>query len=443
MDYAKLTPKPHHQGKARLVFFLLISIVIVSFVFAIFVNILLASSKKSTSSMQTVVMKNPPQGGPKPKINTKRPNQGLKRWRKVTVESGDSLSGIFQKLKLSKKTLNEILDDAKHAPYLKSIKSGQTISFLINDKHELEALLLPIDAKTSLEYWRHNGSYSARLKRKHLQKHAHYVTLQISNSLFQSGRAHGVPFKLLRQLSQIFAWEVDFSRDLRSGDRLTLIYDKYYDKDKEVGIGSIIAAELNVHNRTYKAIRYKTKDGKAEYYTPEGKSLRKAFIRFPVKYSHISSPFSNKRVHPVLDKVVRAHRGVDLAAPMGTPIKAASDGKVVFIGRNGGYGNAIKIQHNKKYLTLYAHMRRFRKGLHKGMRVKKGDIIGYVGQTGLADGPHLHYEFHIYGKAVNPVSVTLPRAPSISAKDIAQFKYQAHSLIGQLELYQAAKTQTA
>ena len=206
-------------------------------------------------------------------------------------------------------------------------------------------------------------------------------------------------------------------------------------KESTVGVGHIMAAEVMVSGRKYTAIRYESSNGHAQYYSPEGKSLQRAFIRKPVNYSRISSAYNPNRMHPILN-LKRPHYGVDFAAPSGTPIKAASDGKVLFAGKKGGYGNMIILNHGNQVTTRYGHMKKFATGMHSGKRVEKGDVIGYVGSTGLATGPHLHYEYRVHGKAFNPLKVHLPEARSIPTAQMTQFKSITAPLLSELNVEQ-------
>jgi murein DD-endopeptidase MepM/ murein hydrolase activator NlpD len=245
--------------------------------------------------------------------------------------------------------------------------------------------------------------------------------------------------KLVMSLAGIFAWDVDFVLDIRKGDDYYVVYEEIYQDGKYVTSGDIVAAEFNNNGRTFRAVRYVDSDGRTDYYTPEGRSLRKAFIRAPVDFTRISSAFNPNRRHPILN-TIRAHKGVDYAAPSGTPIKAAGDGKIIFRGRKGGYGNCVIIQHGGNITTLYAHMSKFAKaGLNS--RVRQGDTIGYVGHTGLATASHLHYEYRLNGVHRNPRTVPLPQADPIKEEYRADFLAKAEPLLSELQHYK--RTQVA
>lgn len=219
--------------------------------------------------------------------------------------------------------------------------------------------------------------------------------------------------------------------DIREGDEFEVIYEEKVVNGKRVGTGNILSARFTNRGKTYTAVRYTSKQGTTSYYSADGESMRKAFIRTPVDFARISSRFSTGRKHPILNKI-RAHKGVDYAAPRGTPIKAAGDGRVTLAGRNGGYGNTVIIQHGQRYRTLYAHMQGFAKGIRNGTNVKQGQIIGYIGTTGLSTGPHLHYEFQVNGVHVDPLSQKLPMADPIAASEKQRFMQLSKPLMARM-----------
>jgi len=254
----------------------------------------------------------------------------------------------------------------------------------------------------------------------------------ITTTLSDATRKARLSEDLTTQLTQIFAWDIDFATNLQSGDKFTVIYERgVYN-----GADDIVAAEFTNRGRTYRAVRYIDKDGFANYYTPEGHALQKAFLSTPVDYARISSHFSMARHHPVLNRI-RAHKGVDYAARTGTPVKATGHGQITFLGRKGGYGQVIIIQHGDRYETVYAHLSGYKHGLTEGTTVRQGDIIGYVGQTGLATGPHLHYEFRIDGVHQNPLTAQLKNSIPVRSTELAEFKSQTQAPLAKLNLIKA------
>ena len=251
-----------------------------------------------------------------------------------------------------------------------------------------------------------------------------------------------IPSKLIQQMTELLNWEIDFAREVRAGDQFSILYQAYYIDDKLVSTGDIIAVTYTNRGTQHQAIRHTRPSGDYDYFNKEGLSLKKAFSRYPIKFSHISSSYSLSRYHPILH-YRRAHKGVDLAASIGTPIHATGDGRIEVIDRHNGYGNMIKISHDKTYSSLYAHLLRFQKGLTKGAHVKRGQVIGYVGQTGLTDGPHCHYEFHVNHQPKNPTTIKLPHASPVPAREMASFKSKANTLLAQLKLYEEASLAAA
>ena len=266
-----------------------------------------------------------------------------------------------------------------------------------------------LDAFNTLSVTRAGDGFDARVVALDYQTRSAGTTGQIRSSLFEAAAQAGVSDGTIMKLASIFASDIDFVLDLRDGDQFTLVYEEMWRDGQKLAEGDILAAEFINQGRSHRAIRYQASDGRVSYYTPEGKSLRKAFVRAPLAFSRVSSDFNPHRRHPILN-TIRAHTGVDYAAPAGTPVRAPGDGKVIFRGRKGGYGNAIILQHAGGVTTLYGHLSGFAKTTREGRHVSQGDVIGFVGATGLATAPHLHYEYRINGKYMNPRTVKLPDA---------------------------------
>ena len=254
----------------------------------------------------------------------------------------------------------------------------------------------------------------------------------IEDSLFTAAAEAGLSHHLIMGLATIFGWDIDFALDVRKGDSFRILYEEHFLDDEFVGHGRILAASFRNRGRSFRAVLYTDSAGKSDFYTPEGRSLRKSFLRTPVEFTRISSRFDPNRLHPVF-KTRRPHRGVDYAAPTGTPIKAAGGGVVHFAGRQRGYGNVVFIKHPNDIMTVYAHQSRVAKGMKKGRKVSQGQIIGYVGQTGWATGPHLHYEFRLHGRHRDPLTVKLPDAEPLPANEMPDFSRLARVQLGNLE----------
>jgi len=235
------------------------------------------------------------------------------------------------------------------------------------------------------------------------------------------------------ELAEIYQYDIDFVLDIQAGDRFTVVHEEVFQDGERLRTGNVLAAKFINEGREYRAVRYVDEQGHDEYFTPDGRSLRKAFIRAPVQFSRISSRFNPTRRHPVLN-TIRAHRGVDYAAPVGTPVRAAGEGRVRFVGRQGGYGNVIELEHGSGVVTVYGHLSRFAAQMRRGQRVELGKVIGYVGKTGLATGPHLHYEYRIRGVHKNPQTVPLPDAAPIPAEQRDRFLAATADLVNVIDL---------
>lgn len=353
-------------------------------------------------------------------------------WQQVKVKSGDSLAKIFSSLGLTAKNMHEVLEADAAAKTLTRIFPGEEISFLIEDGR-LTALRYPVDESITLHVDSTAEGYETALVATPLERRLAHASATIDSSLFLAGKAAGLSDNLIMQLANVFAWDVDFALDIRSGDAFILVYEELYRNGEKIRDGDIVAAEFSNRGRHFRAVTFTDSHGNREFYSPDGKSMRKAFLRSPVDFRRISSNFNPNRLHPKLG-VKRPHRGVDYAAATGTPIRAAGDGKIVHLGTKGGYGRTIIIQHGSKYSTLYAHMSRYAKGLSKGSRVRQGQTIGYVGSSGLATGPHLHYEFLVNGVHQDPITVPLPEAEPIAQHLMAEFLVQTAPQIAQLDV---------
>ncbi|KTD74344.1 M23 family metallopeptidase [Legionella tucsonensis] len=367
-------------------------------------------------------------------VNTVKPVKKIVKdneWQTIRPRSGDSMATLFKRLGLTAQNLHLVMQKNPYAKALTAIKPSQDLKFLIN-KNKLEKLVIPMNNIQTLTVYRDGAVYKTRVDSKKVKTQERYIAGVVKGSLYSTAQNLGIPRKLIQQMTTILRKEIDFSRSVRSGDRFSIAYDTLYVEDKMVGIGDIVAVSYTNQGKTAQAIRHVSKNGTRDYYTPKGESFKKAFSRYPIKFSHISSTFSNSRYHPILH-YKRAHKGIDLAAPIGTPIQSVGDGTIASIGRHNGYGNMIEIKHDKTYSTLYGHMLRFAKGLSKGSRIKRGQVIGYVGQTGLATGPHCHYELHVHNQPRNPTTTYLPTASPVPAREMAQFKAKVRNVFARLK----------
>lgn len=438
MDKKPSIPKKYAANSRRLTSIALCVIFLLGF----FLLLKLANNKKNSYTQQVLSLPNlektPALPSNKTSTSVSTPSKAKdNEWQIVTPRSGDSMAIIFNRLGLSAKTLHEILQKNPHAKLLTAIKPSQRLQFLIS-KNQLEKLIIPVNHTQSLTVSRVGTTYKTHLDKLKTNSQNNYLTATVQGSLFNTAQKSNIPYKLIRQMSDILKKEVDFSRAVRTGDQFSMVYEAFYVDDKLVATGDILAVTYTNKGKSVQAIRYTHANGDHDYYTPKGQSLKKAFARYPIKFSHISSTFALSRYHPVLH-YRRAHKGIDLAARLGTPIMATGDGVIETIGRDSGYGNMIKIRHDKTYSTVYGHMLRFQKGLSKGSRVKLGQVIGYVGQTGLATGPHCHYELHVHNQPRNPTTIPLPTAAPLSSREMASFKAKAGTLLAHLRLFEEAK----
>lgn len=351
--------------------------------------------------------------------------------QRVTVKSGDSLALIFSRLGLSPRTLYNIMSLGKEAARLKKLRPGQILNFHLNE-NELTGLEYEVDLTDTLSITKNDGEYQAELKHEKLEPLVKHAKAIIKDSLFLSGKRAGLSDNLIMQLVSIYGWDIDFALDIREGDSFTVIYEEQYKNGVKVTDGPIIAAEFVNRGTPLRAVRYTHADGHHDYYADNGDAMRKAFLRTPVELARISSRFNLKRKHPILNKI-RAHKGVDYAASTGTPIKATGDGVVALAGKKGGYGKTVILKHGGKYSTLYAHLHKYASGVRTGKRVKQGQIIGYVGKSGLATGPHLHYEFRVNGVHRNPLTVKLPKVESINKNALPEFLQTINPMIAELD----------
>jgi len=343
------------------------------------------------------------------------------RLKKHRISKGETLTGIFEKHELPQRTLFRLLDAGKEAKALSRIRPGQELEFDIDSEGALTRLVLVKNPIESLHFSRKdNNKFAVELKNRKIKSKTASVAGTIQSSLFLDGQKAGLSDNQIMELAEIFGWDIDFALEIRAGDQFRVVYEEQFVDGEKYRNGPILAAEFVNRGKTYQAFRYEDKD-RTSYYDADGHSKRRAFIRTPLRFARISSRFQPKRWHPVLKKW-KAHKGVDYAAPTGTPIKATGEGRVIFQGWQKGYGRVVIVQHSSKYKTVYAHMSKFRSNVKKGSRVKQGQVIGYVGSSGWATGPHLHYEFRVNNVKRNPLTVDLPKSLPLPKAQLARYK---------------------
>lgn len=363
-------------------------------------------------------------------------------WKHAVVKKGDNLALIFSRSGVTPGDLHKVMTEGAAVSTLKRIFPGQTLQLRTDSDGNLYELRYEESPTLGLHVVRNGEDFTATSIHRIPDRQTAHASATIDSSLFLAGQKANLPDNMIMDLAGIFGWDIDFALDLRQGDQFTVLYDELFLDGERIGEGNILAAEFVNQGKVYQAVRYTDAEGLTSYYTPEGHSLRKAFLRTPVEFSRISSTFNMKRKHPILNRI-RAHKGVDYAAPQGTPIKVTGDGRVVFRGVKGGYGNVVIVQHGKAYSTLYGHMSGFAKGVNTGTRVRQGQTIGYLGMTGLATGPHLHYEFLVNGVHTNPLTVAFPDALPIEKRFQRDFQKQAEAMVAQLDHVRGRSTQVA
>ncbi|HXS73626.1 MAG TPA: peptidoglycan DD-metalloendopeptidase family protein [Rhodanobacteraceae bacterium] len=360
-------------------------------------------------------------------------------WQVSRVQAGQTLADIFQAHSLPPADLARVLGSGKDVDALRRIHPGDEIAFLLGGSGELRALRFDRDPSTrvTLHFENATGPLVEEVTPRAVERREHIAQGVIHGSLFAAGNQAGMSNAMILKLAKVFGYDIDFAQDLQPGDSFTVIYDDVYRDGEYLHEGDIIAAEFVNDGKRYTAVRFENSEGDVSYYSADGRPLKKSFLRTPVDFTRISSTFG-MREHPVLG-YMRAHKGVDYAAPMGTPIYAAGDGIIKFRGQQHGYGNFVIIQHDKDISTAYGHMSRFAADEHVGSHVRQGQIIGYVGMTGMATGPHLHYEFRVDGVQRNPLTVTLPKPEPLSGKLMAQFRAQNATLMARIHMIDARR----
>ncbi len=355
-------------------------------------------------------------------------------WQIDQVRRDDTLASLFKRMTIRDEDAMKFLTLSPEARAMNTkLIPGHSLEIKTNLDGKLLHLEYEIDHETILVAGLTPSGYQVATQKLILQNHQVLKSATIVNSLFGATDDAGIPDQVALKIADIFSSEIDFHNDLRAGDLINVVYEVFYNAGEMMKTGNVLAVEFVNKGKKYQAVHFGDAEGKFAYYTPEGKSLHKSFLRSPLEFTRISSSFNAGRYHPILQRI-KAHKGVDMAAPTGTRIKASGDGVVEFAGRKGGYGNVIILKHANGISTLYGHLSRFSAGLRKGMQVSQGDIIGYVGMTGLATGPHLHYEFLVNKVHRNPMTVALPTSIPIDDKYKDEFHRNSLDLMAQIEM---------
>ena len=344
----------------------------------------------------------------------------------------DTLATLIERLGADEDEAATLLRSSRAARPFRFLLPGTTVQAKVDEVGRLRSLSFLTDRDTLLSVDRLGDGFRRFEQQADVARGIEMKSGEIKTSLFAATDAAGIPDGIAIQLADIFGGDVDFHRDLRRGDRFGVLFETFYHGGKTVRFGRVLAAEFYSQRKTYRAVWFQDPWGRGGYYTPDGENLRKVFLRSPLEFSRITSGFGLRR-HPIF-RQWRAHQGIDYGAPVGTGVKSTGDGVVSFAGRRNGYGNLIVLRHHGGYSTYYAHLRDFAPALRAGSRVVQGEIIGYVGQTGWANGPHLHYEFHLHNQNRNPLTMAFPAAQPILAIEQAAFRRTAEPVIARLDL---------
>ncbi len=362
-------------------------------------------------------------------------NKSPTYWHSEQVQRGDTVDALLRRLGVQDGAASDFLRKDSAAESLRKLAVGREVQAITRADNSLQTLRFIDNSGNQVTIGTSANGFQVSESPAQTEQRLMVRTGEIKSSLYEATDAADLPDSVASQMIDIFGGDIDFNHDLRKGDRFTVTYEMKYSNGEPLQPGRIQAAEFDNQGKRYRAVYFQTDSEHGDYYSPEGKSMHKAFLRSPVEFSRISSGFTSSRFNPFLKKW-RSHKGVDFAAPTGTKVKVTADGTVAFVGQQTGYGNVIMVNHQRRYTTVYGHLSRFAKSLHRGERVHQGDVIGYVGMTGWATGPHLHYEFRINGQQHDPLKVALPTAAPISSKKMAAFRQAADGLIERLDLLQ-------
>ena len=359
--------------------------------------------------------------------------EGIGYWREDRIRRGDTIGSVLARLGVDDPAALVFLRTNPSARPLYQLRPGKPLSVETDDEGRLISLRFVTGDGERLTIARQGDEFAAQTTAAPVEIRWKMAAGEIHSSLFGAADAAGLPDSVTLQLADVFAGDIDFYHDLRRGDRFSVVYEMRYVDGEPVGAGRIVAAEFDNRGRAFRALLWRGDDGREDYFTDDGAPMRKAFLRSPMEFSRVTSGFSNARFHPIMQDW-RAHKGVDYAAPTGTPVRATGNAKVTFAGKQNGYGNVIELRHQGAFSTLYAHLSRLAPQVRAGARVAQGEVIGYVGQTGWATGPHLHYEFRVGGEQRNPLTVALPSSEPLAPAHRLAFAERAAPAAAQLAL---------
>ncbi len=354
-------------------------------------------------------------------------------WREERIGRGETLPNLLHRLGVNTEDQQAFIAAARQSGLISGLTPGRSVLARVSSSGRLMLLRYLVSDARLVSATRSNENFQFSEQAIQAEMRPVMRSGEIQNSLFGAMDAADVPDRIASELADAFSGDIDFHKDLRRGDHFSVVYEAFYFDGRLIRTGRLMAAEFTNQNQTYQAIYFRDPQGRDGYYDAKGISLKKAFLKSPMPFDRISSGFTSGRLHPVL-QIWRAHKGIDYAAPTGTPVRAVADSVVSFVGKQGGYGNLVVLNHQPPYSTAYGHLSRFGKGIKRGSKVSQGQLIGYVGATGLASGPHLHYEFRINGVQRNPLAMKLPTAYPLDRRYKAEFMSHAKPLSARLNL---------
>ncbi len=354
----------------------------------------------------------------------------LPRHIRVRLQHNENLYQLFERLQLDPNQVTILANSlsTKQRRQVNRIQRGTVIRLSLDHNDKIKQLVIMEDPIRGTSYYRTPKGYASVAYEAEYQKQYRFIEGDITSSLYRDGTSKGMSSKMVNDFANIYAYDIDFANDVRRGDKFSVLYEELLVENRTVQTGNIRIAEFINQGKKITAIYYKTKAGEDGYFTPDGKSMKTRFLRMPVEFSRVSSRFNPRRRHPVLN-IIRPHQGVDFAARPGTPIRSVGNGVVSWAGTKGGYGRTVIINHGDGYTTLYAHMRGYARNIRKGRRVKQGQVIGYVGSSGISTGPHLHYEFRVSGVHRDPLKVKIPRQTQLARGELPAFRKYAEQIL--------------
>ncbi len=354
-------------------------------------------------------------------------------WREERIGRGDTLQSLLTRLGVDSEEARKVLAAAHESKSLGRLTPGRSVLARVTSGGQLMLFRYLVSDDKLVTLTRNGGEFKAGELPVALEARQIMRSGEIESSLFGATDAADVPDRIASEMAEALSGDIDFHKDLRRGDHFSVVYEAFYLDGQLVKTGRLLAAEFINQGKPYQALYFKDAQGREGYFTPDGQSLKRAFLKSPMPFSRVSSGFSGARFHPVL-QTWRAHKGIDYAAPTGAPVRAVADSKVEFVGRQGGYGNLVLLKHQGSYSTAYGHLSRFGKGVKRGAHIAQGEVIGYVGTTGMSTGPHLHYEFRVNNVQKNPLALKLPTSYPLDARAKAQFAGMAQPLAANLDL---------